>query len=205
MLNFCTTDDLQQVTKFSGRFADLLDDAVETVTTNFNKYIRRNLEYVAGHTEVFDMPKLRAGATHKIWLEKRLITVGSTTVLLSPVRDFSSPVDVTLPESNYVIDYERGNILLFGPLPSAIYGLRITYNGGYQPRSAPHSAAMDCPVSLRSAAIEQAVYEADRRTNSFGGSNESTDKGKNPAATIGLSGLLITAERALAPFKRSIG
>jgi hypothetical protein len=186
MLDFCTVADAKALMNFGERYNASLEDQVKSVTERFNNYLRRRLDYGEGLTETFNIPRLKHGERYPIWLERKNLEPGSIVLLLSQQRDFTDPDLTTLEETSYQIDHTRGRITLYGYLPQALDGLRITYSGGYPPREEPNDTAMDCPANLRSAAVEQVVYDVNRLVNSFAGSNEADKKAQPSLSSFGL-------------------
>jgi len=202
MLTFCSLEDITKAASFGGRYDNILQDVIDGVTEKFNTFLNRNLELVVGHSELFNTPYLKYGASTTIWLEKKNILAGSVVLNLSTTRSFADELAVLMEAASYKVDHARGRITLYGFIPRAIDGLKVTYTGGYP--EIDDTGVMDCPAVLRGAATEQVLFEANRRVNSFGASSGAADDDNNgPKLTA--YGLLPHLQADIIPYRRSLG
>jgi hypothetical protein len=208
-LHYCSIDDVITIMPVAGRYSSVIEDIRNGVTDKINRYIRRDLEYRENFIEYFDIPALRHGRSINLWLEKKNVIPNSLVLHYSRDRAFEDVELLTQPH-NYVVDYERGRITLYGYLYGGTRSLRITYDGGFpelMEGEAPDlipTGIMNVPASLKRAAIDQCVFEANGTLNLNQGKSEDEDKGqKIPISTI--DGLLISTVNAFANFRKPLG
>ena len=195
---YCTKEDVAEMGRFGGRFDAGMEAAIASVTERFNSFIHRDLAYEAGKVELLSIPALAYGSKHSLWLEKK--RVSNVRIDVSTTRDFSDPEATLLPTDKYEVDSERGKITVYGYLPRALDGVKVTYDGGYQARD-DDPEAMDCPLSLRQAAVEQSIYEVNRLAQGFGATTEEETKSK---IRLTAQGLLPQVHAVLLPYRRML-
>lgn len=207
MLNFCSVNDIKAVLPSAGRFDDAIDRERKAVTEEFNRYMRRTLDFELGITEFFDV--VGYAGTQTYWLTKRAIVPESVVAMYDTRHDWSDDVNVIISDA-ISLDPAKGRIVLTGLRRPGAGAVRIRYNGGYTPKLDNQNNptdVMNCPASLTNAAVAECVYRLDKLLNlklGEAGAAEGHQKAIVPQRKI-ISGLLADSAYALTEYRKPFG
>jgi hypothetical protein len=183
------------------RFDPIYETIRESVTGEFIRIARRPFEYKAGCVEYFDSPGFDCRGILALWLERK--NVSNVVIHFDPYREFGD--DTLVSAANVITDNEKGKVEIYGPLNAGIRALRVQYDGGWGP-VASGSDVMDCPATLKRAAIEECVFRANKLINNRDGkAGDTNNRAQKVQPEPLIDGVLPTTYRALQVFRRSLG
>jgi hypothetical protein len=202
MLHFCSIADIQAVLASAGRYDDTYATVRNAVTMEMNRYMRRNLEYKTGMVEYFDTIDVGRGGEFTVWLEKKMVDPGSVIVNYSIRREWGD--DNVIPALDVTVVPEKGKLIVASNyMRPANRGLRVVYNGGYNPIGATDT--MNCPPELKNAALAECVYRLDKLLNINVGQSADVDKGRSVPSRKFIAGFLSDTVAAMTDYRKPLG
>lgn len=197
MLHFCSAADVATLFAAANRYGEAIENARKATTDDFNRYMRRRMDWEEGVEEIVSPP---ASGTN-IWLSKKAIDPDSLVIATSRTSVFATDDD-SIPREGYNLTADKGKLQIFD-LSSGVRTLRLRYNAGW--KALGTSDVMDCPANVKLAAINQTVFTLRRDIGlNQGQSADETKKGQIKRDVL-VDGILADAARTLNPYRRTLG
>lgn len=202
MLHFCSNDDISAVFPAATRLAGMIDKARKSVTTEFNNYIRRRLDWETGIIELLDANDTAVFNDYNVWLLKKAVDPTTLRVYYSRTREFDND-DALLDGAFLNLDADKGMLRIAGRLYAGSRILKIAYDGGY--KAIGTTDVMACPDALRDAAVDQAVFNLKRTLGQNQGQAADSEGKKTIAQRVMVGGLLSDAVQKLMYYRKPLG